>query len=167
MGADIILNLVTTATVIGGLLFAIFEVRHMSARRRQSAALTLAKSFQTPQFANAIVRVLGIPEGLTRKQLEVKLGGEVDGVWLLMTTWESLGILVYRGELSLELVEDFFSGPIVLSWSKFQRLVDEMRVELDRDTYFEWFQWLAERVKEGESSRPALPAYTEHRIWKR
>ena len=35
-----------------------------------------------------------------------------------MTTWESLGILVFRGEVSLDLVDDFFSGAVELSWRK-------------------------------------------------
>ena len=90
----------------------------------------------------------------------------MDGAWLLMTTWESLGILVHRREISLKLVEDFFSGPIALSWLKFQNLVEEMRRELDRDTYFEWFQWLAERVMERESSLPPIPAHIEYRAWR-
>ena len=166
MGADTVLNLVTTVTVIGGMLFALFEVRHMAARRRQSAALTLVQSYQTPRFASAIVNVLAVPEGLSRQQLEVRLKDDIEGIWLLMTTWESLGILLYRGEINLDLVEDFFAGPIVLSWRKFRRLVEEMRVDVDRDTYFEWFQWLAERVEAHESDTPALPAYTEHRGWK-
>jgi hypothetical protein len=41
-----------------------------------------------------------------------------------------------------------------------------MRTKLDRETYFEWFQWLAERIDERESSLPAIPAQIEHRAWK-
>jgi hypothetical protein len=166
MEPDIILNVVTTLTVLGGLLFAIFEVQNMRARRRQSAALALVRSYQTPEFSNAIVKTLNIPNGLTRKEVEGQLKGDLDGVWLLMTTWESLGILVHHREISLKLVEDFFSGPITLSWLKFQTLVEEMRRELDRETYFEWFQWLAERVMERETSLPPVPAHIEYHDWR-
>jgi hypothetical protein len=83
----------------------------------------------------------------------------------MMTTWESLGILVQRGQVDLPMVDDFFSGPIVLSWRKLQRYTDEQRAELDRQTIWEWFQWLAERMQERESATPPVPAHIEHRHW--
>jgi hypothetical protein len=160
------LNLITTITVIAGVTFAVFEVLHMGARRRQNAALALVQSYETTEFARAIVRVPTIPDGLSSRQLEDHLKDDVDGVYLLLTTWESLGILVYRREIDIGLVEDFFSGPILISWRKFRPLIEEMREKLGRETYFEWFQWLAERVLERESKLPAIPAHIEHRSWK-
>jgi hypothetical protein len=166
MGLDTTLSLITTITVIAGVTFAVFEVLHMGARRRQNAAFALVQSYETTEFAKAIVKVATIPDGLSRRQLEEHLKDDVDGVYLMMTTWESLGILVYRREIDIELVEDFFSGPIAVSWRKFRPLIEEMRTKLDRETYFEWFQWLAERIDERESSLPAIPAQIEHRAWK-
>jgi hypothetical protein len=160
------LNVITTVTVIGGLLFAIFEVQHMRARRRRDAALALVRSYQTPRFSKAIVTALMLPDGLSRQEIEGRLKDDVEGVWLLMTTWESLGILVFRREVALDLVEDFFSGPIALSWSRFEALVQEIRRQLGRETYFEWFQWLAARVVEREATGPPVPAHIEHGLWK-
>lgn len=51
-----------------------------------------------------------------------------------MTTWESLGILVYPGELGLDLVDDFFSGPITISWRKLKPYVVGERAEQNRET---------------------------------
>ncbi len=166
MGLDTTLNLITTVTVIAGVTFAVFEVLHMSARRRQNAAFALVQSYQTPEFAKAIVKVPTIPDGLSRRQLEEHLKADIDCIYLMMTTWESLGILVFRREIDIELVEDFFSGPITVSWRKFRPMIEAMRTKLERETYFEWFQWLAERIDERESSRPAIPANIEHHDWK-
>jgi uncharacterized protein (DUF2336 family) len=121
MGLDTTLNLITTVTVIAGVTFAVFEVLHMSARRRQNAAFALVQSYQTPEFAKAIVKVATIPDGLSRRQLEEHLKEDIDSVY---------------------------------------------RAKLDRETYFEWFQWLAERIDERESVRPAVPAQIEHSAWK-
>ncbi|MCY7354268.1 MAG: hypothetical protein LH470_04175 [Lysobacter sp.] len=68
--------------------------------------------------------------------------------------------------MSLDLVDDFFSGPIVVSWDKLRRFVEEDRVELQRATYNEWFQWLAERMHEREICTAPVPAYIEHKDWK-
>jgi hypothetical protein len=63
------------------------------------------------------------------------------------------------------MVDDFFSGPIVLSWRKLRRYVEQQRLELHRDTIWEWFQWLAERMLERESATPPIPAHIQHRHW--
>jgi hypothetical protein len=41
-----------------------------------------------------------------------------------------------------------------------------MRREQHRDTLFEWYQWLAERMMEREKSTPPLPANIAYRDWK-
>jgi hypothetical protein len=85
--------------------------------------------------------------------------------WLLLSTWEALAILLYRRELTIELIDDFFSGPIAVSWRKLSRYVEVKRAEAQRQTYFEWFQWLAERMMEREVKLPPIPAYIAHRNW--
>ena len=35
-----------------------------------------------------------------------------------------------------------------------------------RESAFEWFQWLAERLQERDAAAPLPPAYLAHRDWK-
>jgi hypothetical protein len=109
-----------------------------------------------------------LPDNVQREQITALLGpdGE-DHVYALLTSWEALGILLYRREVTIDLVDDFFSGPIVVSWRKLNRYVQAMRAEAKRDTYFEWVQWLAERMMERESKTPPVPAHIAHRGWKK
>ena len=81
----------------------------------------------------------------------------------LTGTWESIGVLVFHNELTLDVVDDFFSGPNVLSWNKLRPYVEHLRQRYARDTWSEWFQWLAERMMERESKVPVVPAYIAHR----
>jgi hypothetical protein len=74
--------------------------------------------------------------------------------------------LLFRRELTLDLVDDFFSGPILLSWKKLQVWAEEWRRELNRETGSEWFHWLAERMMEREKLSPPVPAYIAHRTWR-
>jgi multisubunit Na+/H+ antiporter MnhE subunit len=39
------------------------------------------------------------------------------------------------------------------------------REALGRSTLWEWFQWLAERIEEHESSESPVPAHVAHRDW--
>src|SRR4029077_9356821 len=89
-----------------------------------------------------------------------------DAVYLVSLTWESLGVLVFRHEVTLDLVDDFFSGPIVLSWQKLKVYSEEWRRTLNRETGNEWFHWLAERMMEREKLSPPAPAYVAHRTWR-
>lgn len=82
-----------------------------------------------------------------------------------MGTWESLGILVFKRHVDLELVADFFSHPILQSWNKLSDYISDMRVEQGRETPWEWFQWLAEQLEKYESKQNVTPAHVEFKDW--
>ncbi|MDX1673707.1 MAG: DUF4760 domain-containing protein [Longimicrobiales bacterium] len=159
-------EVVSAVAVVFGLGFAVSEVKRYRTRRARESALALVNAYQTPEFARAVVLIIELDEALERAELERRLGQDMRLISLLMTTWESLGILVHRGEVSLDLVDDFFSGAIVLSWRKLEAFVRQMRSEGERETYFEWFQWLAERMIERETETVPIPAHIEHANWR-
>jgi len=151
--------------VIVGVVFAVIQMRQYREAKQREIALELLRSFQTPDFAKALRAVYGMREGLTKEEIEAHVGEDMHLVYALMTTWESLGILVFRGEVSLSLVDDFFSGPITISWRKLKPYVHGERVEQNRETIEEWFEWLADRMMERESAEPPIPAQIAHRSW--
>jgi hypothetical protein len=152
-------NLVNAIAVTAGVIFAATQIRDYRRQRRRESMLSLVRSFQSPTFAQALRRVVELPNGTSGKQIREILGpsGE-DTIAHLTGTWESIGVLVFHNELTLDVVDDFFSGPIVLSWKKLQPYVEHLRQQYNRDTWSEWFQWLAERMMERESKLPAVPA---------
>ena len=160
-------NLINAIAVTAGVIFAAVQIRHYRQRRRRDAMLELVRSFQSPAFASAFRRVILLPDGATKTRVTELLGtdGE-DATHVVGLTWESLGVLVFRREVTLDLVDDFFSGPISVSWRKLSRYVFEQRAMLDRETAFEWFQWLAERMIDREKQTPPIPAHIAHREWK-
>ena len=161
-------NLINALAVTAGVIFAAVQIRQYRQRRRRDAMSALVRSFKIASFAHALRRVSSLPDNVAPEQISQLLGpdGE-DHLYALLTSWEALAILLYRKEVTIELVDDFFSGPIVVSWRKLSRYVEAMRVEAQRDTYFEWFQWLAERMMERESKTPPVPAHIAHRDWRR
>ena len=154
----------TTAIVLAG-IFGGIQLRQLYKQRSRESALQLVRSFQTPEFTDAVDIVFNIPEGLSKKEIEERLGDDITSVLVMFGTFESLGILVFRREIKMEVVDDFFSGIIILSWKKFRNYIEEMRKQGKRDTYYEWAQWLAEQFEKRESHTPAVPAYIAHRDW--
>jgi len=167
MDISTIANLINAFAVTTGVIFAAAQIRQYSQRRQRDAMLELVRSFQSPAFTAAYRRVLSLPDGADAAKIREVLGpdGE-DAVYLVSLTWESLGFLVYRREVTLDLVDDFFSGPLVISWRKLKVYSEEWRRTLNRETGNEWFHWLAERMLEREKTSPPIPAYVAHRHWR-
>jgi hypothetical protein len=159
-------QMVEALAVVIGVGLAIAGIRRYGRDKSREAAVELLHSFQTPAFAKALHLVFNLPDGLSKGDVEVTLGEDFHLVYALMTTWESLGVLVHRREIEMDLVDDFFSGPITISWQKLKGYVYGEREQLNRETAEEWFQWLAERLLERESKAPPVPAYKAHAEWK-
>ena len=167
MDISTLANLINAIAVTAGVIFAAAQIRQYRQRRERDAMLELVRSFQGPAFTAAYRRVLSLPDGADAAKIREVLGpdGE-DAVYLVSLTWESLGVLVYRRQVTLDLVDDFFSGPLVISWQKLEVYSEEWRRTLNRETGNEWFHWLAERMLEREKTAPPIPAYVAHRHWR-
>ncbi len=94
-----------------------------------------------------------------------RVGEDFESVLILANTFERIGLLVYRRELPIDLVEDALTGPIIVSWRKLAPMVRDLRAEGHRGTALEWFQWLAERMLQRDREKPAVPAYKAHANW--
>jgi hypothetical protein len=161
-----ILQAIATGTFVAGAAFTVVQLRHARRAREREVALEIVRLLQTPDFARALRLMYDLEPGLSRAEVERRLGEDMHYVYSMMISWESLGVLVYRRQLDLQMVDDFVSGSVLLSWRKLERYVKEERAARGRDTLLEWFQWLAERMGERESRTPVVPAYVAHADWR-
>ncbi len=166
MNWSVVADVVNAAAVTIGVVFAASQLFDIRRQRKRDAMLALVRSFQSADFTTALRRVNSLPDGADRATIRSTLGADgEDQVFLVGLTWESLGVLVFRREITMDLIDDFFSGAIVLSWRKLHAYVEEDRSTLARETVWEWFQWLAERVAEREREVNPVPAHLAHRDW--
>jgi hypothetical protein len=165
MSVEVAFQIIEALAVVIGVGFAVIQVRQFRRDKHREAALELLHSFQTPSFARALNIVYAMPDDLSKEEVEQFCGDEFHLVYAMTTTWESLGVLVHRGEVDLWLVNDFFSGPIRISWHKLQNQVMGERAAVGRDTINEWFQWLKERLDEIESDQPPVAAHIAYKDW--
>ncbi|MFI5171757.1 MAG: hypothetical protein ACHQFW_05165 [Chitinophagales bacterium] len=160
-----ILAIMNTTVFLAGGIFAGVQLRLMTKQKERDSAIQLLHSFQTPLFLEGVDIVFKLPEGLSKKEVETVLGEKMICILVLFGTFESLAILIVRKELDIKLVEDFFSGVILLSWKKFKNYIFEMREVGHRDTYYEWVQWLSEQLEKREAKVPSVPAYEMWKEW--
>lgn len=166
MDTSLIFDMVTMITVLLGVIFAGLEIRHMNRAREHANMMALMNSFISPEFNQALFSVFELPDGLSKKEVEKHLGKDIKEIFTLFTSLESFGVLLYRGEVTIDLLDDFFSGPIVQTWQKLGRYIEELRAETNRDTIGEWVQWLAEQMMLRETGSPAVGAHIMHKDWR-
>ena len=159
------LDTVTTVFIVVGGILALVQLRQTHKQRSRESALQMLHSFQTPEFLAAVNIVFDLPDDLSKADIEQRLGDRVTCLLVMMGTFESLGILVFRRDIELALVEDFFSGVLVLSRKKLQRYLEQVRRSSGRETYYEWYQWLSEQVERRESLAPPEPSFRQYSDW--
>jgi hypothetical protein len=159
-------EIIAAIAVVASLIYLALQVRESKTSAERDASFEMIRSFQTAQFSKMLTHSYDLPPGLTRKELENKFKDDMPAFLSYMATWESLGILVHRGQISLDLVCDFFGHPLLAAWDMAETYVKERRAQAGRDTPWEWFQWLVDRVKLVELSEKPIPAYIEHDSWR-
>jgi hypothetical protein len=97
--------------------------------------LALVRSFQSPTLAKALRRVIELPDKASADEIRKILGPEgEDLLGHLTATWETIGVLLFHNELTIDIIDDFFSGPILISWRKLLPYTTDVRQRYQRDT---------------------------------
>ena len=152
--------------VLGGLGFAVIQMLHYRKQRQETAAIELLRSFQNPEFSRSLRAVLTLPRNLGSQEMAERGRGDQDAIMVVVLTFESIGVMVFRGIVPLEMVNELLGGVCVESWVRLNQYMQDSRAESDRKTMSEWFQWLAERLDEHHTRYGRPPAYEQYRDWR-
>ncbi|MGD8850666.1 MAG: DUF4760 domain-containing protein [Anaerolineales bacterium] len=165
MQSAFVFDIIRTLAVVMGIFFGLIQLRQYRISRKRESTLYLVKSMQTKEFVSGLWIIQGLRDGITKLQLEQEMGDKLESIIFVMSMWETIGILLFHHEITIELVDEAFSGPIIFSWQKLERYIHDFREETGRETHFEWFQWLSDRMKEREGLRSRVPAYASIGDW--
>lgn len=149
--------------VCAGLLFAFFELAHYRRQRREMAAIELVHSFQNPHFSDSLLIVLSMPDGMDAAELRAHDERFERSAMELSLTLESVGIMVHRKIVSLDMVWELMGGVFLAAWRKMRPWVDDMREQQNNPKFDEWMQWLAERLEASADRMGREPAYKQFR----
>jgi hypothetical protein len=153
-------------TVIGGVLFGMIQISEYRAQRRDMVAVELVRSFQSPDFAHAIVIIREMPDDTSLAEVRRKGADYQDAAMMVATTYESIGLLAFRRVAQFSVVRELTGGLCVVMWRKLRTWTHEMRSEQQHDSFAEWFQWLAERLEQYGDDKNANPAHLRHANWR-
>jgi len=158
-------EIIGAAVVIGGIFFAIIQMRQLRQQRRELAAIELFRFFGSPQFSRAYREVLRIPDGLNIEDLRAHSETAENCAMIISTTMENIGVMMYQRIVPSVVVKNLMGSSAIVLWRKLESYINEIRNDLDNPAAFEWFQWLAEKLEALQDSDQA-PAYQAHKDWK-
>ena len=109
--------------------------------------------------------VTSLEAGIRDKDLQAKGAEYAAAAMRVGWKFETVGMLVYHRVVPLEAMADLVGGFSLKLWSILSVWADEMRRVKQQPEFFEWYQWLVERLDErGESAQE--PAYLANRSWR-
>jgi hypothetical protein len=148
-----------------GVLIGVVQLREFQRQRREAAAVELVTSFRNAEFNRALRLIWSLPDAV---EPELLRGGDAeleDAAVLIGTTIETVGVLVYRRIVPIAVLDDLLGDAIVRFWVKLAPWVTHLRREQGRESVYEWFQWLVERLQERER-RTTVGAHVKYRSWR-
>lgn len=167
-------------TILGAAIYSWFQIKELRRSRDSVTAMNLAANFQNQDFVIGINAIMNVnldqskftpgDEQENFKQFRESFGEDWPRVMTVFTTWESVGVLIHRGDMDFHAFYDLFSGVVIKAYKSFEFFLGPIR-EDETDKNLEWFIWLADRIiefeKDGSGTPPAHIAFTKWKPKKR
>jgi hypothetical protein len=150
--------------VVGGLIFAVLQMRQTRQQRRELAAIELFRFFGNPKFTAAYKRILRLPEGQTAEDIQRSSPELEEAAMLISATMENIGVMTFQRIVPFMVVYNLIGASCPALWRKLAPWVENLREEQNEPAVFEWFHWLADRL-EHSHSLDQDPAYVSHKEW--
>ncbi len=88
----------------------------------------------------------------------------VEAAVTVTTSFETMGLLVYKRIATLDLVMDLCGGIITVQARKLRRWQEDVRRENNQPSWGEWFDWLGDQAERVKS--PSEPAHIKFQDWR-
>lgn len=154
------------STIIGGVVFGLAQINQMRHQRRDAAAIAFLDSVQDGEFARAYMRVLQLPDDISLNELRERELKFEEAAVFLATNFETVGLMVYRDIVDFEVVRDLLGDAVIAVWQKLRRWAYELRDQQERDTVFDWFEWLSSKLEEDYAEFGHQAIFVKRRKWK-
>jgi hypothetical protein len=155
----LIANVALALSFIVGLIFGIVQVRIAAHDRRERLTLETLRNFQTHEFAELAIYINSHNLPSSYKEMQALPASEQAILFQFAQMMESLGILVARQFINIDLVDITLGSYVTTTWEKYKVMFLDIR-EKNPDPFLgEYFQWLAERIDERMRENPRNPFY--------
>ena len=165
MSLGLALQALETFAVTIGVVFGLIQLRQLRHQREVQAGTELLHSLYSTEMAEPVRQLCRLPDNLSSEELRDRMGENFRPLIAILTLFESIGPLVARGLVPIEMYAEFYRGVTIICWRKLRRYIEEGREEGWSNLY-EWVQWLAERMEERVPVDGDVPAFERFKAWR-
>jgi hypothetical protein len=159
-----LVEIIGIVAIIFGIVFGLLQLRQHRKQSHDMAILELARSFEAPEFTEAYMLVTSLNAGILDKELQSRGPEFVAAAMRVGWKFETVGMLIYHRVVPMDAMADLVGGFSLKLWSILSAWAEEMRETKQQPEFFEWYQWLVEKLEErGESNGD--PAYLAKHAW--
>lgn len=139
-----ILNVITTATVVIGVVLGTVELRRGLRSRRDQAAIEVVRAVESPQIRLAVARILDLPIDCDPQVINADQA-ILDAAQLVFWASEMYGSIVFEGVVELQMLDRIDGGWLRSTWLRLRRWIESERVA--NPSSGEWWQWLYDMLE--------------------
>ena len=151
--------------IIFGIAFGLVQLKQHRKQSRDMAILELARSFEDPEFTEAYMLITSLEPGISDANLRARGPEYLTAAMRVGWKFETVGMLIHNRVVPMDAMADLVGGFSLKLWSILSHWAEEVRETKGQPEFFEWYQWLVERLLErGEETRD--PAYRAASNWR-
>jgi hypothetical protein len=128
---------------VSHLVFGVFQLRAHRIQQRNAVANNLAKTFYNTEFARAALLLHRGPDGASYEEVHSKGPEFEEAAVVICTSFETMGLLVYRRIAEFDIVMDLAGGLAASMFRKLEGWIKGKREVVSQSSWAEWFEWLA------------------------
>lgn len=159
-----IAELIGAGSIVTGLIVGWIQIRHLRRQQLDAVALNLAQTFYSDDLARGLTLLQRLPDNISLEGLR-EHGEEYElAAMTVNTSFETMGLLVFKGIAPLDLVLELAGGIVMTMNRKLHQSNQDWRDEQQQPSFAEWFEWLADQAKQAKLEMG--PAHITHQNWK-
>ena len=156
-------EIIGAGSIITGLTFGWFQLRFFRTQQRDAVAINLMQTFYDQGLAQALALLQPLPDGIRLEEMREQGIEYVEAAITITTSFETMGLLVYRHIATLDLVLDLAGGIVITMNRKLRAWQNDMRETQDQPSWGEWFEWLGNQAE--KTQRDSVPAHIQYNDW--
>ena len=154
---SMIRDIVAIFGVIAGFTYYALSVRNQNQARKAQLLLTLHKDIYDYEWWKRAAQV-HYRESKDYDEFERKYGSETnpEAYAMRISEWlwaNSVGLMVENSLVDEDMFYDLYGSTIIMSWTRWEPIIKEQRIRIMGDNYLQYFETLADRMKQVQKKR--------------
>lgn len=145
-----ILTLVTTVSIIVGVVFTLLEIRHFNKTRKTEIIMKIYDRFGSREIVEAMNKV-GAANFVNLEDYTKKYG--LTDITEISVLFDGIGVLLEQNLIDINMVDQLFGTTVYILWNKMEPVIHAMRIGLNEPAFFGHFENLITKLKMHRKNR--------------